>query len=45
MLPKATPEAVAAVGDWRLPVVAIVETAAGLRRAYEIASHAAPSRA
>lgn len=36
MLPKATPEAVAALGEGP-PVVALVETAAGLRQAYETA--------
>jgi citrate lyase subunit beta/citryl-CoA lyase len=35
--PKATPEAVAALGPEGPPVVAIVETAAGLRAAYETA--------
>ena len=38
VLPKATPEAVAALGAEGPPVVAIVETAAGLRTAYETAS-------
>jgi citrate lyase subunit beta/citryl-CoA lyase len=38
VLPKATPEAVAALGAEGPPVVAIVETAQGLRRAYETAS-------
>lgn len=38
VLPKATPEAVAALGPDGPPVVAIVETAAGLRSAYETAS-------
>jgi citrate lyase subunit beta/citryl-CoA lyase len=37
VLPKATPEAVAALGPEGPPVVAIVETAAGLRAAYETA--------
>lgn len=37
VLPKATPEAVAALGPGGPPVVAIVETAAGLRAAYETA--------
>lgn len=37
VLPKATPEAVAALGAEGPPVVAIVETAAGLRVAYETA--------
>jgi citrate lyase subunit beta/citryl-CoA lyase len=36
MLPKATPATAAALGDG-LPVLAIVETAAGLRLAYELA--------
>ncbi len=38
MLPKATPEAVAALGPAGPPVIAIVETAEGLRLAYETAS-------
>jgi citrate lyase beta subunit len=38
VLPKASPEAVAALGSDGPPVVAIVETAMGLRQAYEIAS-------
>jgi citrate lyase beta subunit len=37
VLPKATPEAVTALGPDGLPVVAIVETALGLRQAYETA--------
>ena len=37
VLPKATPEAVAALGPEGPPVVAIVETATGLRAAYETA--------
>ena len=37
VLPKATPDALLAVGDG-LPVVAIVETAVGLHRAAEVAS-------
>lgn len=37
VLPKATPEAVAALGDEGAPVVAIVESAQGLKRAYETA--------
>jgi len=37
VLPKATPEAVAALGPWGPPVLAIVETAQGLRLAYETA--------
>jgi citrate lyase beta subunit len=37
VLPKATPEAVAGLGGLGLPVVAIAETPAGLRRAYETA--------
>jgi citrate lyase beta subunit len=40
MLPKATPDAVAALGPDGPPVVAIVETASGLRSAYETASAA-----
>jgi citrate lyase beta subunit len=38
VLPKATPEAVAALGVEGPPVIAIVETAQGLRLAYETAS-------
>lgn len=38
VLPKATPEAARAVADVGLPIVAIVETAAGLRAAYETAT-------
>ena len=38
VLPKATPEAVAALGPDGPPVVAIVETAAGVRAAFETAS-------
>ena len=38
VLPKATPEAVDALGEDGPPVVAIVETADGLREAYEVAS-------
>ena len=38
VLPKATPEAVDALGQDGPPVVAIVETAAGLRQAYDVAS-------
>ena len=38
VLPKATPDAVAALGADGPPVVAIVETAAGVRLAYETAS-------
>lgn len=37
-MPKATPDAVAALGDDGPPVIAIVETAEGLRLAYETAS-------
>jgi citrate lyase beta subunit len=37
VLPKATPEAVAALGSAGPPVIAIVETAQGLRLAYETA--------
>ncbi len=36
MLPKATPQAVAALGPAGPPVLAVVETAAGLRLTYEI---------
>jgi citrate lyase beta subunit len=39
VLPKATPEAAAALGAEGPPVVAIVETAVGLRHAYETASN------
>lgn len=38
VLPKASPDAVAALGADGPPVIAIVETAQGLRLAYEIAS-------
>ena len=38
VLPKATPDAVAALGSEGPPVVAIVETAAGLRAAYDTAA-------
>jgi citrate lyase beta subunit len=38
VLPKATPDAVAALGPEGPPVIAIVETAQGLRLAYETAS-------
>lgn len=38
VLPKASPEAAAPLARLGLPVVAIVETADGLRRAYELAS-------
>ena len=38
ILPKASPEAVAALGPGGPPVLAIVETALGLRQAFEIAS-------
>ncbi len=40
VLPKASPESAAALAALHVPVVAIVETADGLRRAYEIASTA-----
>ena len=40
VLPKATPDAVAALGPDGPPVVAIVETAAGVRAAYETAAAA-----
>ena len=39
VLPKATPEGVAALGPDGPPVVAIVETALGVRQAYETAAH------
>jgi citrate lyase beta subunit len=38
VLPKATPKAVDALGEAGPPVVAIVETADGLREAYDVAS-------
>jgi citrate lyase beta subunit len=38
VLPKATPEAVAALGSSGPPLIAVIETAAGLRLAYEVAS-------
>ena len=38
VLPKATPQSVELVGSAGPPVIAIVETAMGLRQAYEIAS-------
>ncbi|HEY1367526.1 MAG TPA: CoA ester lyase [Gaiellaceae bacterium] len=38
VLPKATPEAVAALGEQGPPVIAIVETARGVREAHEVAS-------
>lgn len=37
VLPKATPQAVQALGPGGPPILALVETAAGLRQAYEIA--------
>jgi citrate lyase subunit beta/citryl-CoA lyase len=40
ILPKATPEALAATGDGCPPVGAIVETAAGLQRVHEVAASA-----
>jgi citrate lyase beta subunit len=39
VLPKASPEALDALGPDGPPVVAIVETAMGVRQAFEIASH------
>src|SRR5207245_8439417 len=39
VLPKSSPEAVEALGPGGPPVVAIVETAMGVRQAFEIASH------
>lgn len=39
VVPKATPESVAALGTEGPPVIAIVETAQGLRLAYETAAH------
>ena len=38
VLPKATPAAVERLGETGLPVVAVIETAAGLHEAYEVAS-------
>jgi citrate lyase beta subunit len=38
VLPKAVPEAVAALGEGGPPVIAIAETAAGIRAAYETAA-------
>ena len=38
VLPKAVPEAVDALGDFGPPVIAIVETARGVRHAYEVAA-------
>lgn len=38
VVPKASPDALLALGPEEVPVLAIVETAAGLRRAYETAS-------
>jgi citrate lyase subunit beta/citryl-CoA lyase len=38
VLPKAVPEALVALGDAGLPVIAIVETAHGVRHAYEVAA-------
>ena len=38
VLPKATPDAVAALGSAGPPLIAVIETAAGLRLAYEVAS-------
>lgn len=40
VLPKATPDAVAALGDDGPPVIALVESAAGVRAAFEIAAAA-----
>jgi citrate lyase beta subunit len=39
VLPKASPVTLEALGETGLPVIAIVETARGLRTAYEIAAH------
>jgi citrate lyase beta subunit len=39
LLPKATPESIAALGAQGPPVIAVVETARGLQLAFEIASH------
>lgn len=38
VLPKATPGAVERLGAPRLPVIAVIETAAGLREAFEVAT-------
>jgi citrate lyase subunit beta/citryl-CoA lyase len=38
VVPKATPEAIAALGPSGLPLIAVIETANGLRLAYEAAS-------
>ena len=38
VLPKATPESVAALGDAGPPLIAVIESAAGLRQAYEVAA-------
>ncbi|PXY36881.1 hypothetical protein BA062_10100 [Prauserella flavalba] len=39
MVPKATPSALAALGEHGPPVLALIETAAGVREAYETAAH------
>ena len=38
VLPKATPDAVAALGSAGPPLIAVIESAAGLRQAYEVAA-------
>lgn len=38
VLPKATPDSVAALGDAGPPLIAVIESAAGLRQAYEVAA-------
>jgi citrate lyase beta subunit len=38
VLPKATPDAVAALGAAGLPLIAVIESGAGLRQAYEVAA-------
>ena len=38
IVPKATPEAIAWLGEGETPVIAVIETAAGLRAAFETAS-------
>jgi citrate lyase beta subunit len=38
VLPKATPDAVAALGAAGPPLIAVIESAAGLRQAYEVAA-------
>lgn len=40
MVPQATPERIAALGPAGPPLIAVIESAAGLRQAYEVASAA-----